>query len=150
MNAAKDRPEVLNKVLQEHAALREKLGHIHSVLAEPEPEGEEIERLLREFLSMLIVHFSCEEEEGFFDEVVSRASYLADEAGKLRVEHKDLLHEVTALSQFASAGSPSMQWWRELNSRCHLLSKKLMQHEADESRLIQRAFQHEVEAGFCS
>ena len=46
--------------------LRDKVQRIHSVLAEPEPAQAEIDALLREFLNTLIVHFSNEENEGFF------------------------------------------------------------------------------------
>jgi hemerythrin len=147
MNALKNKPEVLDQICHEHAALREKLSHINCVLAERKPASEELELLLREFLNTLIVHFSNEENEGFFKEIVSRAPQLAEDAGKLCVEHRELLHEVTELSRFAAAGSPSMSWWRELSSRCHVISRKLMRHESDESRLWQRAFQEEVAAG---
>jgi iron-sulfur cluster repair protein YtfE (RIC family) len=147
MSKLKDQSDVLDKIIQEHAALRHKLGRIHTVLAEPAPAQEEIEALLREFSNTLVAHFAKEEEDGFFDEIVSRAPQLADQAGKLRVEHRHLVHDITQLLQFASAGSPSMPWWRELSSRCHVLSKKLMQHESDEGRLMQRAFHEEVAAG---
>jgi hypothetical protein len=150
MNATNNKPEVLDTIIHEHAALREKLGRIHTVLSGPMPESSEIETLLHEFLNTLVVHFTSEEEDGFFDEIVSRAPELAEQAARLCVEHRQLLHETNELSQFAAAGSPSMPWWRELSSRCHVLSKKLMQHESEENRLMQRAFQAEIEAGFCS
>jgi hypothetical protein len=150
MNALKNQPEIIDKIIHEHAALRDKLNRIHTILAEPGPVSNEIEALLREFLNTLVVHFTNEEEEGFFDEVVSRAPQLADQAARLCAEHRQLEHETAELARFAAAGSPSMPWWRELSSRCHVLSKKLMRHESEESRLMQRAFQEEVAAGFCS
>ena len=45
------------------------------------------------------------------------APRLADKAGTLCVEHRELLREANELCRFAEAGSPSVQWWRELNSR---------------------------------
>ena len=141
MNGIKNQPAIIDKIIQEHAALREKLRHIHSALAEPEPAPEEIDILLREFLNTLVVHFSNEEGEGFFADLVARAPGLTGEAGQLSVEHRQLLHETTELCRFAAAGSPSIVWWRELSSRCHMLSRKLMQHESEESRLLQRAYQ---------
>lgn len=150
MNTLKNQPEIIDKIIQEHAALRDKLSRIHTILADPVPASDEIEALLREFLNTLVIHFANEEDEGFFDEVVSRAPQLADQAARLGAEHRQLEHETVELSQFAAAGSPSMPWWRELSSRCHVLSKKLMRHESEENRLMQRAFQEEVAAGFCS
>lgn len=58
-----------------------------------------------------------------------------------------MLHEVKELSRFASAGSPSMPWWRELSSRCHEFNKRLMRHESDENKLLQEA--HHADIGMC-
>lgn len=142
MNVMKRGPKVIELVMQEHNSLREKLGQIHSVLSQPEPAQNEIELLLREFLHTLLVHFSNEEDaEGFFHEVTARAPQLTDQAGELCIEHKQLLHEADELCRFAAAGSPSMPWWRELNSRCHDFTKRLMRHEHDENKLLQEAHQ---------
>jgi hypothetical protein len=97
-------------------------------------------------MSALIAHFSNEEkEEGFFVEVTQCAPQLSVQAGDLCNEHKRLLCFVDELCQFASSGSPSMDWWRELSSRCHEFCRQLMQHERHESRLLQQA--HEVDVG---
>jgi iron-sulfur cluster repair protein YtfE (RIC family) len=147
MNVTTIPPKVIDKVLHEHDALRHKIRRIHSVLAEPEPAPDEIETLLREFLSALIVHFDHEEEnEGLFAEVAAHAPRLAGQAGKLSSEHRQLLHEVDELCRFASAGSPSMPWWRELRCRCHELTKRLMRHEHEENKLLQDAHQLDIGA----
>jgi hypothetical protein len=127
---------IIDRIIQEHSALRDKLHHLHTVLAQPEPTAEEIDQLLREFLNALVLHFTNEEDGGFIDEVTANVPRLVNTAGQLRVEHKELLRETTELCRFAAAGSPSMPWWRELNTRCHVLSKKLMRHERDEHRLM--------------
>jgi hypothetical protein len=136
--------EIAARILEEHEALREKLHRIHAVLAEPEPNRTEIESLLREFLNALVLHFSMEEDEGFFTDVTTHAPRLTSEADKLCVEHKHLLDEAKSLIRFASAGSPSMSWWRELSVRCHELSKRLMQHEHRENKLLQEAHQSDI------
>jgi iron-sulfur cluster repair protein YtfE (RIC family) len=146
MNVTKVPPKFIDQVLQEHDALRHKVRRIHSVLAEPEPSPEEIESLLHEFLSALVIHFSNEEEdEGLFAEVAAHAPRLAGQAGKLSNEHRQLLRDVDEICRFAVAGSPSMPWWRELRSRCHELTKRLMRHEHDETKLLQDA--HQVDIG---
>jgi hypothetical protein len=149
MNATysvKPQSQTIEHIMQEHDALRDKVRRIHSVLAEPEPAQAESEKLLRDFLTALIVHFSNEENEGFFSEVTTRAPRLSDRAGRLCVEHRELLHEAEELCRFASAGSPSMPWWRELSSRCHDFSKRLMQHESEENKLLQEAHQSDIGA----
>jgi iron-sulfur cluster repair protein YtfE (RIC family) len=136
--------DVIEKVMQEHDVLRDKVHQIHAVLAEPKPTRDEIHTLLREFLNALIVHFWNEEDEGFFLEVTDNAPHLAGQADRLCVEHKQLLREVDELCRFAAAGSPSMVWWRELSARCHEVSRRLMRHEREENKLLQQAYQDDL------
>jgi iron-sulfur cluster repair protein YtfE (RIC family) len=133
--------------MQEHDVLRDKVQRIHTVLAHSDPTTDEIESLLREFVSALLIHFANEEEEGFFDDVISCAPRLAYKAGELCAEHKELVRKVDELCRFASAGSPSIVWWRELNSRCHEVSRQLMRHERDENKLLQQARQVDIGTG---
>jgi hypothetical protein len=136
MNHTNTETEIVEQIMHEHDALRDKVRRIHAVLAEPGPAQDEIEELLREFLTTLVVHFSNEENEGFFREVTAHAPRLAGRAGKLCVEHRQMLHDANELCRFATAGSPSIPWWRELSSRCHEFSKRLMRHEAEENKLL--------------
>jgi hemerythrin len=136
MNRTNTETEIVEQIMHEHDALRDKVQRIHAVLAEPAPAQDEIEELLREFLTTLVIHFSNEEDEGFFSEVTAYAPQLADRAGKLCVEHRQMLHDANELCRFAAAGCPSMPWWRELNSRCHEFSKRLMLHEVEEHKLL--------------
>ena len=144
MNRATPKSETVERILREHDVLRDKVRRIHSIFDDPEPDQSEIEGLLREFLSASREHFLHEENEGFFDEVTSRAPRLAGRADKLCVEHRELLREADELCRFAAAGSPSIPWWRELNARCHEFSKRLMQHEHEENRLLQESRQSDV------
>ena len=66
--------EIVERVMHEHDALRDKVQRIHSVLADPTPAQTEIDVLLREFLHALIVHFANEEDEGFFAEVTAKGT----------------------------------------------------------------------------
>jgi hemerythrin len=136
--------DVIERIMEEHDTLREKLQRIHTVLARSEPTTDEIESLLREFLGALVIHFSNEEDDGFFAEVTTCAPRLSGPAGELCNEHKQLIRKVDELCRFASAGSPSMVWWCELNCRCHEFSRQLMRHEREESKLLQEAHQDDI------
>lgn len=137
--------DIAERIRQEHDALRDKLRQIHAVLAGREIDADEIAILLHEFQSALAVHFSNEEEtEGFFESVTVHAPRLRHQADRLCTEHEALLHQAGDLCRFAAAGSPSMAWWRELNTRCHEFSRQLMQHENEESRLLQQAYQEDI------
>ena len=140
--------ELAEKIGQEHDALRDKLRRIHAALAIREMDAEELRELLCEFQIALGVHFSNEEEsEGFFDSVTGHSPRLTFQAGQLCTEHKELLRKAAELCRFAAAGSPSMAWWRELNSRCHEFTRQLMRHESEESQLLQQAYQDDLSGG---
>jgi hypothetical protein len=129
--------DIAEKIITEHDALRHKLHKIHDVLFEHDPRPAELETLLREFLNTLVVHFANEEDDGFFHNVSVQSPRLAQTAGRLSVEHRELLHEAEELCRFAEAGAPSMPWWRELTNRCHNFNHRLMRHECEESQLLQ-------------
>jgi hypothetical protein len=142
-----EQSEMIQLIMHEHNMLRDKIRKISSVLAEPIPNKGAIEELLREFLHALIFHFSNEEvEDGLFADVSAHAPRLAGKAAALGAEHRVLLREVDELCRFASAGCPSMPWWRELNLRCHEVTKRLMRHEHDENTLLQEAHQTDIGA----
>ncbi len=133
-------PGVADRIVQEHGALRQKIEGINSVLSGPRPEPTEVDCLLREFLTALQVHFTTEENEGFFTEIVMNAPQHAERAGELCIEHRQLLHDADDLCRFAEAGSPSMPWWRELSGRCREFTKRLTRHEREEHRLRDEAY----------
>jgi iron-sulfur cluster repair protein YtfE (RIC family) len=144
MNTPATTPAAIEKLHQEHDALREKLAQIHDVFKGVTPAPEEINSLLHDFEEAVVVHFAREEEDGFFDQVVCHAPSLAGQADRLCVEHRQLRREAAELRRFASCGSASVPWWRELASRCHAFSQKLMQHESAENYLLQTAYRQDV------
>jgi hypothetical protein len=148
MNQTTISRDMAESIKQEHEALRDKLRQIHDVLAGREIASHEIAIHLDEFQNALAVHFANEEEsEGFFESVTAHSPRLSHQAGLLCVEHKELLRKATELCRFAAAGCPSMPWWRELSSRCHAFSRQLMQHENEESKLLQQAYQDDLGGG---
>ena len=127
---------VIGKIMREH----EKLRRIHSAI---DDTVEKLESLLRD----LELHFLHEETDGFFQEITDKAPRLVDRARMLCEEHRRMLSDAAELCRFAAAGSPSVPWWLELQSRCHAFSKRLMQHESDECALLQEAHQRDLGLG---
>jgi hemerythrin len=144
MNAPATTRDAYAMMHREHEALRDKLGQIHDLFSGNDPSADEIKRLLHEFEEALVVHFSHEEEDGFFNEIVNYSPALAPKADRLCVEHEELRQEAIELYRFATSGCPSMPWWRELAVRCHNFSQKLMHHESEENRLLQIAHRQEL------
>lgn len=133
--------------MREHDALRDKLRRIHGTIDNAKPSAEVVEGLLRDFQSMLEVYFVHEETDGFFQEITDKAPRLVDRARMLCEEHRRMLSDAAELCRFAAAGSPSVPWWLELQSRCHAFSKRLMQHESEECALLQEAHQRDLGLG---
>jgi hypothetical protein len=90
-------------------------------------------------LDTLVIHFSNEEGDGFFSEMTAGAPWLSGAAARLCIEHQQMLHDAAELYRFAAVGSPSVSWWRELQSRCHEFYKRLMSHECEENKLLHEA-----------
>jgi iron-sulfur cluster repair protein YtfE (RIC family) len=143
MNASVTGHEVFEKMHQEHDNLREKLGRIHDFFRDTTLTPTEINTLLHDFEEALALHFSHEENDGFFDDVMKLSPESAREADRLCVEHRDLQNDAAELRRFANSGTPSVPWWRELASRCRTFSQRLMLHESAENRLLQVAYRRE-------
>jgi iron-sulfur cluster repair protein YtfE (RIC family) len=131
--------EDFDSLHEEHEDLREQLGRVHDAIKSMAPAPTEVAALLDEFEEALVNHFVHEEMDGLFEAVASQAPSLADEVNRLFSEHHLLRNQAADLCRFAASGSASMPWWRELASRCHVFSQKLMQHESAENALLQIA-----------
>jgi hemerythrin len=146
LNYPTTQTDIAENIMREHDALRHKLHTIHTVLAARDPNPADIEMLMREFLNALVVHFANEEDDGFFRHIGAQSPRLAATAGRLAVEHRELLHEAEELCRFANNGCASMPWWRELNSRCHNFNSRLMRHECEENQLLKQSRRVDIEA----
>ena len=144
MNVKSTESEAIESIQQEHEALREKLRHIHDVLAAHDTPGERLSVLLRNLHDALVVHFSNEEFHGFFGEITAHAPQLKSSADKLCAEHLGMLHRASELGRFAAAGTGSEAWWRELRAGFQVFSKQLMHHESNENALLQQAYQEDI------
>jgi iron-sulfur cluster repair protein YtfE (RIC family) len=142
MDASTMRPGEFDETHREHEEIREKLRRLHEMFSEMIQAPKEIKALVDEFEETLVNHFAHEEFGGFFDSVIHHAPQLEGEANRLCMEHHLLRSLVAELCEFAVAESPTLPWWRELASRCHVLSQKLIQHESAENALQRLAFQH--------
>jgi len=138
--------EEIEKIEEEHAELREKLGQIARALEAAEVSREVLVALLNGLNDELLVHFSHEEHRGVFDQITAQAPRFTRQVDGLWSEHRDLLKAIGSVVDFAESGEMTRQWWKELGSRFRALSKQLMHHESEENQLLQRAFQEDIGA----
>jgi len=138
--------EEIEKIEEEHAALREKLGQIARALESAQISREVLVALLNELHDDLTIHFSHEEHKGVFDQITAQAPRFTRQVDGLWSDHRDLLRAIGSVIEFAESGEMTQPWWKELGSRFRALSKQLMHHEGEENQLLQRAFQEDIGA----
>lgn len=135
--------EASRRVESEHAALRDALGVIQKRFGEGPASWEWLSGALNALRQSLEEHFHTEESGGFFDEIVQKDVRFTGEANDLRVEHAAMLGELGSLAARVG-GADSDALWDALRSDFHEFSRRLMRHESDESRLLQRAYWDDI------
>jgi len=140
MSASVPNLTVYEQARQEHEMIRERLKFLHRQLEQQQVPLNEVERLLKELRDCLNTHFHNEEREGFFDQIVTRAPQLSQQADSLTREHVELLQDLDALILFAECGSGQPLCWQTLTLRFQDFMKKLMHHESEENGMLQQAY----------
>jgi len=92
-------------------------------------------------------HFRDEEAGGCLEEAVANCPSLSAEADRLLHEHPDLLQALDDLiARYQRLAEPTPELGRVLAQELRAALKKLREHEAQEQRLVERAFS----AGQCA
>lgn len=135
---------VYEQTRREHEQLRERIKFLHQRFDSRSATPDEIARLLRELRAALATHFSNEECEGFFEQIVTRAPQLSRQAQKLTHEHVDMLERLDAIVRAADISAAEAVFPAELGARFHDFSKTLMHHESEENGMLQSAYQDDI------
>jgi hypothetical protein len=138
-------PEVeLQRILEEHREISELLSRISILLRERTGSVEEVGQLLGEFGDQLIKHFTREESDGYFTELLTHAPRLIHRANELMAQHPKMASYALKLSHPSPVGSE--EWWTETDRRFRAFAEELLAHERAENSLLQEAYTHDVEA----
>lgn len=98
----------------------------------------------------LALHFALEEAYGYFEDPVSVAPRLCEEAEALRAEHADLFVQLCRLADDAEAlpsGNSSSKAIRRWLDGLHAFCDRLRRHESREHELIMQAFCDDIGVG---
>jgi iron-sulfur cluster repair protein YtfE (RIC family) len=133
------------QIQREHEELRGLLGEIHRVLSERLESVANVSEMLASLSKHIETHFSEEEVDGFFDDIVEQAPRLSTRTSALRNEHVRLLESVRALAGLARS-EDCRDWWEQLERKFHTFSKELMQHEGSENELLQDSLEDDIGA----
>ncbi|MCA9213359.1 MAG: hemerythrin domain-containing protein [Planctomycetales bacterium] len=99
-------------------------------------------KLLADLRDHLAMHFALEEAYGYFDDPLSVAPHLSEQAESLRTQHGQLYGELARLAETAQDISRRDSDPRAIRNlaRCFMeFHDRLQQHEEDENELIMEA-----------
>jgi iron-sulfur cluster repair protein YtfE (RIC family) len=136
--------EIHERIRQEHDRLRDLLGQISREMSSHRGSAAGLTRQFRSLRDQLQAHFIEEEDHGFFDQITDHAPRFAGQTQKLCDEHVDMLEKVDKLVTRSGQGDGSDEWWSDLVSAFHDLSRELMQHEHEENDLLQQAYEDDI------
>lgn len=139
-------PNFCETVQEAHDDLRELLQTIERMVAQRTWNDAFLARQLADLRVQLSLHFTHEEQGGYFHEAVAAAPWLAHQAEALEQEHAQLLELLDGLlndlqpAARRAADRPAVgKCFEEFNLR-------FFQHEAAEGQLIQQAFNDDLGA----
>ncbi len=136
--------DLCEQIQREHDELRELLGNVHQTLVNRSESVANVAQVMGSLREHAITHFREEEEDGFFDQVISIAPRVTERANGIRDEHQQLAAEVDRLVEMTSGGDGSPAWWQQLNDAFHEFSKDLMHHESKENELLQEVYTEDI------
>ena len=134
----------IDAVSQAHHALMSEIGKLEQAVQHP------IELSPPDLLERLLVirqavtdHFASEEQGGYFEDVLNRASHLARRLEQLRNDHRRLAASVDVLTDRARN---ARQVDRELVGQIKKWIDDLRQHESQENLLLDDAYNTDLTA----
>lgn len=146
-------PAFLEEIKNDHRELWSLLKRIRGCCAALETASASLDEfigLLYELRDALGMHFALEEAYGYFDDAIDVAPHIADNAERLRNQHRVLYGEINDLAevaeelQFAQVATSAI---RELVEGFERFDAKLTAHEADERRLLMSAYLDDIGVG---
>ena len=107
----------------------------------------ELERLLFGLQETLEHHFGQEESEGYLDEAVAVLPRVGPRVAQIKSQHPSLLRELTELIVELRRADHTQRDWVQLSQQFGMFAEHLLQHESDENRVLQTAFNEDFDVG---
>lgn len=143
----------LQEIKQDNVQLRRLLADANSLL-EPTPADpttiRRLASLLAELRDQLAMHFSLEEAFGYFEDPLSVAPHLSQQAESLRRQHKDFYKEIchlAAIAEQVASGSSKSRGFELVVCEFREFYGRLQDHEAKENDLIVQAYNVDIGVG---
>lgn len=132
---------------REHAELKSLLESLTKAIRSPLRDQREVRARTEELVETVSKHFQLEERGGYFADAVRRAPHLQATAVELEAQHGRLFESLEALRELAQLAVKSDAGWTRFEEKLVQFSDELLQHEAGERALLQRAYGQDIGAG---
>lgn len=134
-------------VEQDHVGLKALLDAVRAASAPPNRDHDAVQDLTETLVTEVGEHFEIEERGGYFADALRRAPHMAETAFELQAQHDPLLESLQALRALVRSGVESDAWWARVEKELDRFTDALLQHEAGERALLQRAYGQDIGAG---
>ena len=136
-----------NAIELEHAELKPYVEVLVSACHSPKRDQSEVQDQTESLAEAVQAHFALEERGGYFADVVRMAPHLSTTAAELQAQHEPLLESLEALRALARTAVKSDAGWARLREEVAQFADELLQHEAGERAMLQRAHGQDIGAG---
>ena len=147
MNSHGPEYQAYQKLVRDHATLKNLLDRIEQTLTERSGTIDQIGDLLGKLGDRLVKHFALEEDGGYFAEALLHAPQLVSKANSLLAQHPKMSQQAkTLVEDLKSRPAAGEEWWQETKARFSAFRAELLRHERSENGLLQEAYVRDLGA----
>lgn len=141
---------LVHQLHAEHGKLHQSLAEIRNQFDACQKEAGPVKAkcladLIQRMQTHIEAHFAHEERGGWLEEAVVRAPHLSHRLTLLEKQHTTLRSQIAKLVEMAKTHDGSVQCSTRLRDHFERFAKQLLEHEAEEERVLAEGFNEELE-----
>ncbi len=131
---------------EEHRHLAQSLAEFRRVLARKHVGQGTVVAYLVELKEHVELHFTHEEDDGYFSDALLEAPRLDVRAAGLLQQHPEFLQCLDCMRASAEDGDGADAWWMDIAAQFDDFTQRFRQHEAAENTLLLEAYTEDIGA----
>lgn len=136
----------LDVIAEEHESLANLYAQILHTLEAAPRQALPAMSLLDDLVERLLDHFAHEEQGGYYSHIVELAPWRASTVDELKRQHAVLLRLVVRIARMAQLADKSNAWSEVVHEDFAEFLRRVVEHEAQENRLVQEVYILDVAA----